>query len=672
MTEITSRPRILWVSPEAAPFASTGGLAEVVGAMPGRLCAAGWQVEILLPYYRTVKNGPNEPDFFDATLLSVELAGRDYDTQVLSASGSDGLTLHFLACDELYDRDGIYAEKGFDYPDNHLRFAVLAKAACELAKRWNFQVLHLHDWTAALSAVLLATHYRNDPALAQVRVIQSIHNLAHPGCFKSYTLDALGLSRELGLWNLLGHEDEVSWLKGGILLADALHTVSPRYAEEILTPAEGRGMDALLRLRRDRLHGILNGLDYEEWNPADDSLISRTYDRDHLEGKRVCKDRISKDLGLAGGPRAPLLAFLGRMVPQKGLDLIYDAAPSILSKGAQLVIMGSGDEELQERGRKLAERFPGQMVIYVGFERTLARRVLAGADMIIMPSRFEPCGLTQMQAMRYGSIPVVHRVGGLADTVRGATSASLSAGRATGFVFNTETSRALSLCLNRALKLYGNHEKWTRLMRTVMDQDWSWENALPSYEELYRKIFEHKPWRFSVELPMAGKTTYAPSAPFIDWGPTLPERYHKDRIRLMVQSPTQLYVYWEVAPGRASLPLSLQVEREGESWTEGGEYGEVGEHWIGTSPARSYRVRIHDQEGRLVLQSNLVTTPRDSASPNHDARWIEAEERRRRHLAAKRRQALTNGEEIPSYGLEEHWEPSGSSRVRRLRKGVPR
>jgi len=173
-------------------------------------------------------------------------------------------------------------------------------------------------------------------------------------------------------------------------------------------------------------------------------------------------------------------------------------------------------------------------------------------------------------------------------------------------------------------------------------------------------------------LPLAGKTSPVPSAPFIDWGPALPERYHKDRIRLMVQSPTQLYVYWEVAPGRARLSLSLQVEREGESWTEGGEFGEVGEFWIGASPARSYRVRIHDQEGRLLLQSNVVTTPRDSASPNHDARWIEAEERRRRHLAAKRRQALTKGEEIPSYGFEEHWEPSGSSRVRRLRKGVPR
>jgi len=312
------------------------------------------------------------------------------------------------------------------------------------------------------------------------------------------------------------------------------------------------------------------------------------------------------------------------------------------------------------------------MVIYVGFERTLARRVLAGADMIVMPSRFEPCGLTQMQAMRYGTIPVVHRVGGLADTVRGVTSASLSAGRATGFVFNTETSRALSLCLNRALKLYGDQKKWTRLMRTIMEQDWSWENSLPSYEELYRRAFEREPWRFSIELPMAGELPHAPSAPFIDWGPALPERYHADRIRLMVQSPTQLYVYWEVAPGRAALPLSLQVEREGERWTEGGECGEVGECWIGASPARRYRVRIHDREGRLLLQSNGVTTPRDSASPNHDARWIEAEERRRRHLAAKRRKALTDGEEIPSYGFEEQWEPSGSSRVRRLRKGVLR
>ncbi|HKI84247.1 MAG TPA: glycogen synthase GlgA [Candidatus Krumholzibacteria bacterium] len=673
MKEATSRPRVLWVSPEAAPYASTGGLAEVVGAMPRRLCAAGWEVEVLLPYYRAVKDGAYEPDFYDAKFLSIELAGHFYDAQLLSAMGDDGLKLHFLVCDELYDRGGIYAEKGFDYPDNHIRFAVLSKAACELAKRENFKILHLHDWTAALCAVLLATHYREDPELADVRVVQSIHNLAHPGCFKSHTLDELGLPRKLGLWNLLGHENEVSWLKGGILLADALHTVSPRYAKEILSPEEGRGMDALLRLRGDRLHGILNGLDYDEWNPASDPLIHSRYDRDHLAGKEKCKIQVMKNLGLTHQSQAPLIAFLGRMVPQKGLDLIYDVIPSLLSKGASVVIMGSGAAELEERGRKLAERFPGKMVVYLGFERTLARQVLAGADLVLMPSRFEPCGLTQMQAMRYGTIPVVHRVGGLADTVRGVTKASLLSERATGFVFNTESSRALSLCLNRALRFYRDRPVWTRLMRTAMKQDWSWENALPSYERLYRKLFEREPWRLSIELPRLGETKPTESAPFIDWGPKLPERYHQDRIRLMVQSPTQLYLYWEVAGDGIKLPLSLQLERDGESWTEGGEFSDLGDCWIAASPARHYRARLFDSSGRLLLQSNTVKTPRASASPNRDARWIEAEERRRRHLAAKRRQALSRGEEVPSYGLEDDLRgPAGSSHLRRVFKGVLR
>jgi hypothetical protein len=325
--------------------------------------------------------------------------------------------------------------------------------------------------------------------------------------------------------------------------------------------------------------------------------------------------------------------------------------------------MGSGDEELQERGRKLAERFPGQMVIYVGFERTLARRVLAGADMIIMPSRFEPCGLTQMQAMRYGTIPVVHDVGGLANTVTNLTASSLSSGKATGFVFQTESARALSLCLGRAMKFYRDRRRWDRVMRNAMGKNFSWEAVIPGYESMYRGLFDYDPWRFSIDLPEPGQPVVSEPAPFIDWGPSLPGRYHEDTIRLMVQSPTQLYVYWEAREGRGTNgAFRLRVDREGESWTHGTGLSDLGEAWIDAEPARHYRVRLLDQEGRVLLQSNEVRTPRNAPSPNQETRWLAAEERRRRHLEAGRRRARERGEEIPSWAYDEPLEgqPTGS------------
>ncbi len=672
MSARTSRPSVLWVSPEAAPYASTGGLAEVSGALPRRMHAAGWRIQQILPYYRTVRTGPFPLPILDSIPFPIELGGRVHETRLLRSTTPDGLTIRLLASEELYDRDGIYAENGRDYPDNHLRFAVFAKAACELAKMDGLEVLHLHDWTAALAAVFLATHYRDDPALAPVRVVQSIHNLAHPGCFQTHTLDELGLSRELALWNIMGYQDELSWLKGGILLADAIHTVSPRYAHEILRPEEGRGMDALLRLRSDRLWGILNGIDDAEGDPGRDESLPATFDAEHLGGKKVCKRAFLEEMDLDGDLAAPLIAFIGRIVPQKGVDLLLDAAPAILDKGARIVIVGTGDPRLEQGCLELARAHPRHVAVHLGFERVLARRLLAGADMVVMPSRFEPCGLTQMQAMRYGTIPIVHGVGGLLDTVRNVTASSFSSGKATGFVFRTETARALTLCVHRALKLFRDRRRWTRLMKTAMAQDWSWTTALPRYEKLYLSLFEHEPWRFSIELPLPGKAPTPPPEPFLDWGPRLPGRYHEDAIRLMVQSPSKIYVYWEVAPGRGSGPFQLRIERDGEAWTEAGGLGEVGDYWIDAQPDRRYRVRIVDRHGAIMLHSNEVTTPRDTPSPRHDAHWLEVEERRRRHLAARRRRARAAGEPIPAYAYEEIEPPGVSSRDDRRWKRGPR
>lgn len=654
MKEKEFRPRVLWVTSEAAPFASTGGLAEVAGAMPRSLHAAGWPVALLLPCYTDRCSANDAPRVLEVQPLPIELAGRTFEAELVHAEDATGLPLRLLRFDEFFARPGIYAQGAHDYPDNHLRFALLSKAACEVAKREGFEVLHLNDWPAALAAVFLATHYRDDPALARVRVLQSIHNLAHAGNFETRTLDDLGLARELGLWDLLGHGDEVSWLKGGLLLADALHTVSPRYAEEILDPEFGNGMEGLLRLRSDRLHGVLNGIDYREWDPMKAPSLPTHFGPDALEGKAGCKKFLQKMLGLEQEPRTPLLAFIGRMAPQKGLDLLLDVAPALMKKGAQIAILGSGREEIELRCRELARDWPGQFGVHIGFERSLAQQVTAGADIVVMPSLFEPCGLTQLQALRYGTIPVVHAVGGLVDTVCNTTAATLSSQRATGFLFRKLSARALQLSLIRALKFYADRRVWSRLMRNGMRQDFSWEAVMAGYASVYRGLFDYAPWREGFDLPTPAHPAPTEPAPFIDWGPELPDRYQGNRLQLMVQSPTQLYAYWEIATSTPRVgSVDLVVDRDDASWTARPEVVEVGELWISADPDRSYRVRLIDSGSGELLRSGTVTTPRSAPSTRQEARWIEVEERRRRHMDARRRAARERGEELPSWAFDD-------------------
>jgi starch synthase len=515
------------------------------------------------------------------------------------------------------------------------------------------EILHLHDWTAALAAVLLATRFRDDPALADLRVVQSIHNLAHPGSFQIHTLDALGLSRELAAWNLMGHHGEVSWLKGGLLLADVLHTVSPRYAQEILTPEEGQGLDALLRLRRDALVGVLNGLDFDEWDPATNEHLPAPFTAADLAGKERCKRALQEEMGLKVDLRPPLVGFVGRLAHQKGVDLLLDAAPNLLDKGAQLVVLGSGDATLERRVRELAEAYPRRAAAFIGYERAVTHRILAGCDLVVMPSRFEPCGLTQMQAMRYGTVPVAHAVGGLVDTIIPVSARALARNRATGFLFRTPSARALSLALGRALKLYAQKRKWLPLVRSCMDKDWSWESARPGYAELYRRAAAAgAPWRRGVDLPRPAPEEPSPPA-FLDWGPDLPGRHHENAVRLMVQSPRKLYLYWEVAPYRSSGPFRLRLIRPDTAWIAGEDLPEVGEWWIDADPGLSYRAEILGPGDTVLLASNAVLTPRDTMSDRTDVRWLEAEERRRRHLAARARVAAARGEPVPDWGREE-------------------
>ena len=647
-----SRPRLLWVAAEAAPYASTGGLAEVAGALPPRLHAAGWPIALLLPYYREMIIGGTSPAIQARRPLPLELGTRRLDAELLGAEGKNGLPLFLLACDELFDRDGLYGEDGIDYDDNALRFGALSLAACELVRQdlWPAELLHLNDWHAALAAVFLATRFRDDPVLSRVRTLLSIHNLAHQGVFPPDHLTDLGLPQSLASFDLMGHHDGVSWLKGGILFADRLSTVSPRYAKEILSPKEGRGLDSLLLERAENLGGILNGIDVDEWDPNTDPYLADNFSAENMGGKAACKTALLAEYGLEGVGDSPVVGFVSRLVPQKGVDLLLAAASGLLAKGAVLVIMGSGDLRLEEGLSELAQKHPGRVGLFLGYDRPRVHRILAGSDILIMPSRFEPCGLTQMQAMRYGAIPVVHAVGGLADTVKGVTASALAAGKGNGFVFRKPTTRALTMAVGKAIELYHEPSEWARLVNRVMLEDWSWDRGLGGYERIYRKAMTEPVHRFGIDVP-EGPSMEAEPAPFvepqpyIDWGPELPYRYGEDTIRLMVQSPRQMYVYWELSPARfeelGGWPqLSLRLLGDGGPSVLADGLGDVGDWWIASEPFCHYRVELLDGGGRVLLSSNEVHTPRDRKSDRGDVQWMAAELRLQKLVEARRRREL--------------------------------
>jgi starch synthase len=343
-------------------------------------------------------------------------------------------------------------------------------------------VLHAHDWHAALSCAFGAAH------ACPVRRVFTIHNLAFQGLFPLPDFPLLGLGSRFASAAGLEFHGQLSFMKAGLKFADRITTVSPTYAREIATHEFGAGLDGVIRLRRQDVSGILNGVDGTVWNPATDPAIAQPYDADRLEGKAVAKRALQQHFGLAQDAAAPLFGLVSRLSGQKGVDLVLAAAPALLHDGAQLVVQGTGDPALEAALRQLAAAHPTQVGVKIGYDETLAHRLIAGADAVLVPSRFEPCGLTQLYGLRYGSLPVVRRVGGLADTVVGADEATLADGSATGIVFDEATPEALAGALHRAVALYRNRESWTRTMRRAMSRDFSWDPVARDYVTLYREL----------------------------------------------------------------------------------------------------------------------------------------------------------------------------------------
>jgi starch synthase len=495
-------PSVLLIGSEALPFAKTGGLADVLGALPPAIARLGWDVTLVLPRYRAVVAGVPVGRF------KVIVGGYTADARFYEAPLDDGARAILVDVPDLYDRDALYGV-GSGYPDNARRFAMLVRAAFEFVARRDMppSVVHAHDWQAGLAPVYLKTVYARHPILGGTPSVITIHNLAYQGLFEPDWLPRLDLSWDLLSVDRLEFWEKISFLKGGINDADAITTVSPRYAEEIQTPELGAGFDGILRRRAADLVGILNGIDTTTWDPARDEFLPAPYSVEDLSGKRVAKAEVLSRYGLpatAASLKRPLVGMVSRMVDQKGFDLIAEVADQLPRLDASFLVLGTGEPRYEELWRDLAARHPDHIGARIGFNEALAHLVEAGADMFLMPSRFEPCGLNQMYSLRYGTVPIVRAVGGLADTVRdypgpslgrrGDTAASPpEPGKApTGFVFEAYTPEALLHALGRALSVFNDEREWRALQTAGMREDHSWDRSAREYVRIYERVMARR------------------------------------------------------------------------------------------------------------------------------------------------------------------------------------
>lgn len=480
---------VLLIAPEAAPFSKTGGLADVTAGLPPALERMGVRVRLAIPCHRSSwVAGPSiEPT---GMLVTVPVGERPVEGRVrISKLPGSSVEVCLIDCPEFFDRDGVYQGAGRDYPDNDARFIFFQRAVLEAVDRlgWRPDVLHLHDWTTGLIPTYLDEIYRRRPGLNGVGTLLTIHNLAYQGAFRPESMALTGLDQRLYHWRDLEAYGRLNFLKGGLVRADLISTVSPTYAREIQGPGDGWGLDGLLRSRSADLRGILNGIDPSVWNPAVDSHLAQRYDGSTVvSGKAVCKAALQREAGLPVRPDVPLLTQIGRFDPQKGWDLLAESADDLLRGDLQFIVLGDGESRYSDRLGRIADREPGKLHVFKGFQDDLAHRIMAGADLFLMPSLYEPCGLSQLYGMAYGTVPVVRETGGLADTVVDAAAPDDSG---TGFQFQEPTTAAFQAALGRALSLReGNSEGWLRLIRTGMRRDWSWDRGARSYIDLYEEV----------------------------------------------------------------------------------------------------------------------------------------------------------------------------------------
>lgn len=469
-------PRVLMVASEATPFCKTGGLADVVGSLPAALRERGAEVAVVIPGYLDLKTPsppaevwrnlpvPVGPHFFQATIYRAD---------------HDGVPFFIVDCPALFGRHGIYGDARGDFGDNHIRYGALCLAALGVVRHlFRPDVIHCHDWQASLLPVYLKTVFATSPEFFGMKTLLTIHNMGYQGRFWAGLLGDLGLSPDLMHPEALEYYGDINFLKGGIAFSDAINTVSPTYAREIQTPEYGFGLDGFLRTRSRRVSGILNGADYTQWNPEHDRYIARHFSATDLSGKMECKRALLQELGLPDRLERPLVGIVSRFADQKGFDLVEQIAPQLAEEDLAMAVLGSGEARFENSFRYFASARPDKFGVRIGYDEALSHRIEAGADMFLMPSRYEPCGLNQIYSLRYGTVPVVRATGGLDDTIEDGA----------GFKFWDYSPHSLLLAVRAALEAYQDQGVWLEIMKRCMSKDFSWRVSAGEYLELYGRL----------------------------------------------------------------------------------------------------------------------------------------------------------------------------------------
>jgi starch synthase len=481
--------KVLFVVSEAVPYAKTGGLADVAGAMPYALKELGVDVKVLMPYYGQIKQKK----------IPVKVAAEDLEARFGSGTLTFDLMVpeeeapfYFVARDEFFDRSQLYGTPKGDYFDNLERFSFFCSTVLPFCKTLDFapDIIHCHDWQSSLVPVYLKYNWPWESVFAKTKTLLTIHNLAYQGLFPKDKFGLLGLNWSVFSINGLEYYNQINLLKGGIVFADAINTVSRGYSKEIQAPEFGCGLEGVLRDRSAALFGIVNGIDDQDWNPETDKLITATFGSKDLKGKAQNKAAVMEAYNLDKKfAKAPLLGCISRLADQKGFDLIAEVLPKLMDQGVTLVILGTGEEKYHDLLTKEAEKYPGQLGVKIAFDNGLAHLIEAGADMFLMPSRYEPCGLNQLYSMKYGTVPVVRATGGLMDTV---TPVDKAKGTGTGFLFTEYSDEAFLKALTQAIEAYGDKKLWKKIMLNGMGEDFSWNASAKAYLKLYQQLVTGK------------------------------------------------------------------------------------------------------------------------------------------------------------------------------------
>jgi len=480
---------IVFVASEMSPFAKTGGLADVIGSLPPEIAKRGHRVSVFLPKYKKITNQK-----FKLESVGHEIhvpIGSETETGRLVSSQVGKLTVFFVDHSEYFDRDEIYGTPMGDYPDNDRRFTFFQRIVLEALKQLKIRpdVVHCHDWQTGLIPAYLKTLYQSDPFFKKTKTIFTIHNLAYQGNFPPDSMPMTGLSWDEFRYERLEFYGKMSFLKSGLIYSDVVTTVSERYAAEIQTKEFGCGMEGALAYRNDDLYGIINGINPADWDPETDQSLSASFSARDLLGKKACKDLLQKRNQLKRDPNLPLFAFVGRLVSQKGLNLLTEVIEEMAAQDWQLVLLGTGQDEYHKALRIFGKRHPLHVGLNITFDSERAKQIYAGSDLFLMPSQFEPCGLGQLIALRYGTVPVVRQTGGLHDTIHEFQPKS---GKGNGFVFADYEAKELLAAMHRAVKVYEDAKSWTKLMRNGMAMDFSWKASAKCYTALYERV-ERKP-----------------------------------------------------------------------------------------------------------------------------------------------------------------------------------